>query len=609
MVATSLPASLACPAARETMNVVIVGHVDHGKSTLVGRLLADTGVLGDGKLEKVQSVCRQQGKAFEYAFLLDALEEEQGQGITIDAARVFFRTPRRDYIIIDAPGHIEFLKNMVTGAARAEAAVLLIDAKEGVRENSRRHGYLLSMLGIRQVVVAVNKIDLVNHDQAVFDEIVSEYSAFLREVGIEPRHFIPVSARDGDCVASRSDKLPWYSGPTVLDAVDGFSKQAPGANQPLRLPVQDVYKFNERGDDRRIVVGRVESGTLQVGDDVLFSPSNKTATIASIEAFSATPSTSACAGRCVGVTLEQQIYVRRGEVMSHRKPAPLVSTKLRVNLFWLGRRPMTPGKRYRLKLGTTSTDVTIDHIHRILDASALDARVDKNQVDRHDVADLVLRTRTPVAFDLAADLEGTGRFVIVDEYDIAGGGIVRERVSDELEKHRLESRIRDLAWVRGDITAGQRAEIKKHPASMVMFTGAAGTGKHAIARAVEAHLIRSSHHAYLLDGKNVVLGVDADLQFDDIDELVRRFGEVAHILLDAGNLVISTTNVIGLADHMAISTLVAPFEVFVVHMGTEAEGTPEGADIRLDANTPPASAVNLVLEELRSRGRLKPSGW
>ncbi|HWN67184.1 MAG TPA: GTP-binding protein, partial [Haliangium sp.] len=273
--------------ARETMNVVIVGHVDHGKSTLVGRLLADTGTLGDGKLEKIRAVCKQQGKVFEYAFLLDALEEEQGQGITIDSARVFFRTERRDYIIIDAPGHIEFLKNMVSGAARAEAAVLLIDAKEGVRENSRRHGYLLSMLGIKQIVVAVNKIDLLGYEREAFEGIVREYRAFLGEVGVEPTHFVPISAREGDFVATRTPNLAWFDGPTILEAMDGFAKKRPSGELPLRMPVQDVYKFNERGDDRRIIVGRVESGTLRMGDRVMFSPSYKTTTIESVQTFHA----------------------------------------------------------------------------------------------------------------------------------------------------------------------------------------------------------------------------------------------------------------------------------------------------------------------------------
>jgi bifunctional enzyme CysN/CysC len=590
------------------MNVVIVGHVDHGKSTLVGRLLADTDTLGDGKLEKVKAICKQQGKKFEYAFLLDALEEEQGQGITIDAARVFFKSESRDYIIIDAPGHIEFLKNMVTGAARAEAAVLLIDAKEGVRENSRRHGYLLSMLGIRQVVVAVNKIDLVDYSQPVFEHIVKEYRAFLGGIGITPRHFIPVSAREGGFVVERTPGLAWFDGPTILEAVDGFGKAVADEQLPLRMPVQDVYKFNERGDDRRIIAGRVEAGTVRVGDRVLFSPSNKSSTIASIEGFNApdrNDTNRGAAGRSLGVTLTEQVYVSRGEVMTHIERTPSVSTKLRANLFWLGKRPMEPGKRYKLKLGTAETEVTIDTLHRVLDASDLDATNEKGRVERHDVAELTLRTRNPVAFDAAADIEATGRFVIVDEYDIAGGGIVRELVPDAAEQDRLETRIRDLEWVHSDITNARRAEIKGHPASMVMLSGDANAGKHQVARALEAILVRSSHHAYLLDGKNVVLGEGADIAFDDLDELVRRFGEIAHVLLDAGNVVISTTNVIGLQDHLQIATRVAPFRMLVVHLGPEAEGLPERADLRLDPNVEPALGAEQILAEMRARDRLK----
>jgi bifunctional enzyme CysN/CysC len=495
---------------------------------------------------------------------------------------------------------------MVSGAARAEAAILLIDANEGVRENSRRHGYLLSMLGIKQIVVAVNKIDLVGYRRQAFEDIVTEYRAFLGSIDVEPAHFIPLSAREGDLVARRSENLAWFDGPTILEAMDGFAKQAPSRELPLRMPVQDVYKFNERGDDRRIVVGRVEAGRLRVGDKVLFSPSNKAATIETIEAFNAAAPTEVEAGRSTGVTLTQQIYVSRGEIMSHVGTPPEVSTKLRVNLFWLGRAPMILGKRYKLKLTTAETEVAIDSINRILDASALDASTDKHQVERHDVADLVLKTRHPVAFDPTAQIAATGRFVIVDEYDIAGGGIIREAAPDDLQQHRLESRIRSLEWVRGDITVSERAEIKGHPASMVMFTGDAGAGKHEVARALEARLVRSGHNAYLLDGKNVVLGVDADISFDDIDELVRRFGEVAHMLLDAGNLVISTTNVIGLADHLAIQTLISPFKMFIAHLGPEAEGLPEGADMRIDAlpELDIDAAVDRVMAELGTQGRL-----
>jgi len=329
--------------------------------------------------------------------------------------------------------------------------------------------------------------------------------------------------------------------------------------------------------------------------------------VASIEAFSAAAPGEVDAGRSAGITLTEQVYVSRGEVLSRVDTAPAVSTKLRANLFWLGRRPMEPGRRYKLKLATAETAVTIETIHRVLDASTLDGSTAKQRIDRHDVADVVLRTRTPVAFDVAADIEATGRFVVVDDYDIAGGGIVREIVSDDLAQRRLESRIRELAWVRGDITPAQRAEIKGHPASMIMLTGDAGAGKAEIARALEASLVRGSHHAYLLDGKNVVLGVDADIDFDDIDELVRRYGEVAHILLDAGNLVISTTNVIGLAEHAALATLVAPFPMLVIHLGPEAEGLPEGADLRLDPEVEVDAAVAAITAELARRGRLKPS--
>jgi bifunctional enzyme CysN/CysC len=284
-----------------------------------------------------------------------------------------------------------------------------------------------------------------------------------------------------------------------------------------------------------------------------------------------------------------------------------VSTRLRANLFWLGRKPMVPGKRYKLKLATAETEVTIDSIARVLDASELEASIDKQQIDRHDVADLVLRTRHPIAFDPATELEATGRFVIVDEYDIAGGGIVRALVGDDQEQRRLESRIRNREWVRGDITAADRAEHSGHVASMVMITGEANMGKRPVARALEARLARDLHRAYLLDGKNLVLGVDADIAFDDIDELVRRFGEVAYILLDAGNLVISTTNLIGLSDHARIVSQIAPFQTLVVHMGKEAEGLPEGADLLLEPHTDPAEACARILAELRRHGRLRPT--
>src|SRR3989442_955481 len=267
------------PRAQEHLNIVIVGHVDHGKSTLLGRLYADTGSLPEGKLDKVRDICRRQGKEFEYAFLFDAFLEEQEQGITIDTARTFFTWEGRHYIIIDAPGHNEFLKNMVSGAARAEAALLVIDAHEDVREQSKKHGYLLSLLGIRQVAVIVNKMDLVGYRQDVYAAIETEYHAFLAQLKVTPERFVPVSAKLGDNIAKPSAHMPWYTGPTVLETLGLFRKETSRERQTLRFPVQDVYKF----DARRIITGRIAAGRIKVGDRLVFSPSNKSATVKTIE--------------------------------------------------------------------------------------------------------------------------------------------------------------------------------------------------------------------------------------------------------------------------------------------------------------------------------------
>ena len=278
---------------RDRMNIVIVGHVDHGKSTLLGRLYADTGTLPEGKVEKIQAICKQQGKEFEYAFLFDAFLEEQEQGITIDTARTFFRWAGRQYVIIDAPGHKEFLKNMVSGAARAESALLIIDALEGVREQSKRHGLLLSMLGVKQVTVVVNKMDLVGYRQDTFDGIEKEYREFLSQLNVTPQFVIPASAKLGDNIAKVSSNLSWYKGPTVLDSLAKFSSESENEEQPLRFPLQDVYKF----DARRVLAGRITAGSLKVGDQVIFSPSNKTAVVQTVEAFNIeSPPTQAHAG-------------------------------------------------------------------------------------------------------------------------------------------------------------------------------------------------------------------------------------------------------------------------------------------------------------------------
>ena len=590
-------------AARTQMQIVVVGHVDHGKSTVVGRLLADTHSLPQGKLEAVRRECERTGKPFEYAFLLDALSDEQDQGITIDTARCFFKTATRDYIIIDAPGHIEFLKNMISGAARAEAAALIIDAKEGVRENSRRHGYILSMLGVRQVVVCVNKMDLVGHNEAHFRAIEAEYRAFLAGIGaVSPKQFIPVSAIAGENLALRSGKMPWYEGPTLLETLDGFAK-APGKSEaPFRMPVQAVYKFTNAGDDRRIIAGRIEAGRVKVGDRIVFAPSNKSTIVKSIEGFNVAPRNEIDAGWSTGFTLSEEIYVTRGEVMSHADAAPLVSTRLRANVIWLGRKPFIQGRDYKLKLHTVATPVRIHKVLKVIDASEIDGQLGKDHVGRHDVADLILETRTPVAFDLIGDSEATGRFVIVDGYDVAGGGIITAAVSDQQDDLRAEARRRDFNWVKGAVSAGERAEKQGHRAALVMFVGKAGTGKHRYARALEKALFDQERSVYMLDGSNVLLGVDQDLVWVDATqaELVRRFGEVAHLLLDAGLIVVSTTNAIGLGDFGAVQALIPHAPSIVIEVdpaGTSAEA----CDLRIRGTEPENDVIARIVDLLTTR--------
>lgn len=589
----------------ENLNIVIVGHVDHGKSTLLGRLYADTGSLPDGKLEKVQAICRQQGKEFEYAFLFDAFLEEQEQGITIDTARTFFTWKGRQYIIIDAPGHKEFLKNMVSGAARAEAALLLIDAFEGVKEQSRKHGYLLSLLGVKQVAVVVNKMDLVKYRQDVFAGIEKEYRDFLGQLKVVPERVIPVSAKLGDNIATRSQSMSWYQGPTVLETLEMFRKETARAEQPLRLPVQDVYKF----DARRIIAGRITAGRLKVGDRLVFSPSNKSAMIKSVEAFNVEPPpTEASAGQSVGITLDEQIFIERGEIASREDSIPLVSTSFRANLFWLGKRPLEPNRRYLLRLATREVDCEVAAVHRIVDTADLDQKQGGARVAKNEVAELTLRTKYPLAFDPYHAFEATGRFVLVDDYDIAGGGIITEVVHDEQEFLRDEARRRDFAWVKGEVGAEERAQHYGHRAAVILLTGGPQTGKSFLARKLESMLVAEGRHAYLLEAENLRRGLDADLtdsQQGGMQEMVRRYGEVARLLIDTGLIVVSTTKAFGVTYAQAaraIRTLVHPAPVITVHMSKGAEEPPAETSLHFAGPKDFDEAARRVIEELKARG-------
>jgi bifunctional enzyme CysN/CysC len=528
---------MATPGARAKLRIVIVGHVDHGKSTLVGRLFHDTGSLPEGKFEAIQGMCERRGMPFEWAFLMDALQAERDQGVTIDTAQIQFRSEARDYVIIDAPGHKEFLKNMVTGAASSEAALLLIDAEEGVREQSYRHGYLLHLLGVQHVAVVVNKMDLVDYSADRFGIVAEEYRSYLAGLGVEPTCFIPVSAREGDNIVSRSRVMPWYQGPTVVKALDQFTPEPGQTERPLRLPIQDVYKF----DQRRILAGRIESGRLAVGDQLLFSPSNKTAKVKSIEAWS-TPEQpgEASAGQSVGITLDEQIFVERGEVASHSDHPPIESNVFRGRLFWLGRKPLATGNRYTLKLGTSETDVIVQSIERVIDTGDLSSGP-AEQVERNAVAEVVLRTRGLLALDEHRTNPATGRFVLVEDFVPVGGGIISmEGYPDQRES--VTRRATNITAVGHTLSREARVLRNGHKGGVLWFTGLSGSGKSTLALALEARLFAKGYHIYVLDGDNVRNGLNANLGFspEDRAENIRRVGEVAGLFADAGFLVISS---------------------------------------------------------------------
>ncbi|SEH34464.1 adenylyl-sulfate kinase [Magnetospirillum fulvum] len=511
------------------MNIVVVGHVDHGKSTLVGRLLHETGALPDGKVETLREVCDRRGMPFEWAFVMDALQAERDQGITIDTARIRFRTQARPYVIIDAPGHKEFLKNMITGAASAEAALLVIDAAEGVREQSRRHGYLLHLLGLRQVAVAVNKMDLVGFDQSRFDEVKAEIVAYLGSIGLSPTHVIPVAARSGANISAPATETPWYTGPTVLAALDGFTPAVPDTDLPLRFPIQDVYKF----DHRRLIAGRIESGRLAVGDSLTFAPSGKTARVASLEHWGAGEVLDqAGAGRSVAITLDEQIFVERGQIASHADTPPTLSHSIAARLFWLGHNPLTVGARYRLKLATAEHTVEVSAIRRVIDVVDL-GHHDGIEVGRNAVAEIELRTRTPVAHDAFADNPRLGRFVLVEGHDIVGGGVIArtegERIGAVLNHgiHPVDLHARSLA--------------NGHRGGVLWLTGLSGAGKSTIAAEVERRLFLRGWQVTILDGDALRLGLNSDLGFspEDRAENIRRSGEVAHLLAESGLIVLA----------------------------------------------------------------------
>ncbi|TXL73796.1 adenylyl-sulfate kinase [Vineibacter terrae] len=508
--------------------IVIVGHVDHGKSTLVGRLLHDTDSLPDGKLDQLRSVSEKRGLEFEWSFLLDALQVERDQGITVDVTQIWFHTAQRRYVIIDAPGHKEFLKNMVTGASRAHGAVLVVDAKLGVSEQTRRHAYLLHLLGVAQVAVAVNKMDLVDHDQGRFVDVEREITAYLGEIGIRPRAVVPVSARHGDNIDRRSGVMDWYRGPTITQALDGFARRPSPIDAALRLPVQDVYRL----DDRRVIVGRIESGRVSVGDTVRLSPTGRRAQVAGIEDWNRNqPRQTAGAGESVALTLDEDVFAVRGHLLTAPEAAPAESRAVAVRVFWFDEEPLRAGRRMRARYGTADVDVTVAAIERVIDVETL-ASGPATQVDRNAVAEIVLRSTQPLYLDKFADNPRAGRGVLTSDYRVVGGFIV---------ERPLHGAGRNLTAVRTSVVRAEREARNGHRGAVFWLTGLSGSGKSTIANGTLRRLFDNGWQVQMLDGDNLRDGLNADLGFarEDRAENLRRTAHVARLLAESGVIVLA----------------------------------------------------------------------
>lgn len=504
----------------------------------MGRLLYDTNSLPDGKFEAITASCKKRGMPFEWSFLMDALQTERDQGITIDTTQIWLKTPSRDVVIIDAPGHKEFLKNMITGAAQADAALVLIDAKEGIREQSKRHGYLLHLLGVSQIAVLVNKMDMVGYDEQVFRKIEAEYREYLASLGVTPTCFIPISARDGDEIKESSANMPWYNGDSVTQMLEKFEVARADESLPLRFPIQDIYKF----DERRILVGRIESGALKVGDELLFSPSNTIAKVASIEEWGANIlPTSVSAGQSVGITLTDQIFVERGHIASHKENPPMLTNLFRARIFWLGRQPLELGKRYKIKLGTSEMMAEIKTIEHVIDSDTLE-KVPANKVERSNVAEIILRVRGLTVVDDFNVNPRLGRFVILQDYDVAGGGIINmDGFFDQRTSSPKSIKSQNIFDVDFGVTPEQRSLANGHLGGILWFSGLSGSGKSTIAKLLQKRLFDKGYQVFVLDGDNIRKGLNRDLGFsaEDRAENLRRVGEVATLFAKAGMIVIS----------------------------------------------------------------------
>jgi bifunctional enzyme CysN/CysC len=514
----------------DLLRFITCGSVDDGKSTLIGRLLHDTKLLFDDQLAALAADSRRhgtQGERIDFALLVDGLSAEREQGITIDVAYRYFNTERRKFIVADCPGHEQYTRNMATGASTADLAVVLVDARKGLLTQTRRHSYIVSLLGIRHVLLAVNKMDLVAYGQEAFEAIADDYRLLASQLGIASVQAIPVSALEGDNVLRHSDAMPWYDGPTLLEHLESVDASQDHRDIGFRLPVQWVARPDQ---DFRGFAGTVAAGVVAPGDDVVVLPSGRRSRIARIVTADGDLER-AKRGQAVTLTLVDELDISRGDVIASGQRPPQVTDQFAAHVLWLGEQPLLPGRPYWLKLGTSTVSASVTEIKHKVDVNTQEPLAAKH-LELNEVGYCNLHLDRAIPFEAYADNRELGGFILIDRQSnatVAAGTI-------EFALRRAGN----IHWQHVDVDKQARARIKAQQPRCLWFTGLSGAGKSTIANLVEKRLLAMGHHTYLLDGDNVRHGLNKDLGFTDEDrvENIRRVAEVAKLMVDAGLIVL-----------------------------------------------------------------------
>lgn len=532
LIAEDIDAYLATHQHKSMLRFITCGSVDDGKSTLIGRLLYDSKMIFEDQLAALESDSRKvgtQGQEIDFALLVDGLAAEREQGITIDVAYRFFNTEKRKFIVADCPGHEQYTRNMVTGASTADLAVILIDARKGVLVQTRRHSYLCHLIGIRNIVLAVNKMDLVEYDHAVFDGIVKDYAEFAQSIGIESFTALPISGFRGDNITARSENTPWYSGPTLIEHLETVELlSSVDADRPFRLPVQWVNRPNL---DFRGFSGLIATGSVQPGDAIRVLPSGKTSTVSRIVTLDGDLDR-AVAGQSVTLCLADEIDCSRGDVIAAADGPPEAADQFEATLVWLNDDPMVVGRAYWLKLGTQTVSVTVQQPKYAVNVNSME-HIAVKTLDLNAIGVAEIITDRPIVFEPYAENRALGGFILIDKLSnatVAAGML-----------HFSLRRAQNVHWQPTDLTREDHARMKNQTPRVLWFTGLSGAGKSTIANEVEKRLALMNRHTFLLDGDNVRHGLNKDLGFTEADRIenIRRVGEVAKLMADAGLIVLT----------------------------------------------------------------------